>query len=137
MGELFGNNPIWKFAIGWQSAMNSQGSQDMARLIALVKPRRWDLLVPDISHTFLTAGFSSGTSYASSASSSALAFVYMPTNRAVTINMANFSAAVSVQWFNPGTGAFVQISGSPFVNSGTHVFTPSGSNDWVLLFEVL
>jgi len=48
---------------------------------------------------------------------------------------------VTVQWFDPSNGVYSTVSGSPFANSGTQVFTPSGpdsdgNGDWVLLFQV-
>jgi hypothetical protein len=46
------------------------------------------------------------------------------------------------QWYDPAGGSYVQISGSPFTNSGVRNFTPPGKNSdgdggWVLLLETL
>ncbi|MGB9403058.1 MAG: putative collagen-binding domain-containing protein, partial [Candidatus Acidiferrales bacterium] len=58
-----------------------------------------------------------------------------------TINLANFSQPVTAAWYDPSSGTFSTIAGSPFSNSGSQVFTPSGNNsdgntDWVLVLEV-
>jgi hypothetical protein len=43
-------------------------------------------------------------------------------------------------WYDPASGTYLPIAGSPFANSGTRTFTPSGNNsdgggDWVLVLE--
>jgi hypothetical protein len=55
--------------------------------------------------------------------------------------MSQLSAAANARWYDPTTGAFVVIAGSPIANTGTHVFSPpatqhsDGSGDWVLVVE--
>jgi hypothetical protein len=65
----------------------------------------------------------------------------MPTVRSISVNMALFAGPVTVQWFDPSNGVYTPVLGSPFANSGSQVFTPSGpdsdgNGDWVLLFQV-
>ena len=54
--------------------------------------------------------------------------------------MSRFSGEMSARWFNPASGSYSQIAGSPFANSGSMDFsTPgdngTGMNDWVLILE--
>jgi hypothetical protein len=60
------------------------------------------------------------------------------------------SEPVNVHWYDPTTGNYINISGSPFTNIGSHQFTTPAishteintddsvetSNDWVLVVEV-
>jgi len=45
-GYISGNGYIWPFNPGWQSHLNTQGAQDMARLNAFVRSIPWQNLVP-------------------------------------------------------------------------------------------
>jgi hypothetical protein len=92
--------------------------------------------------TFLTAGASSGASFASASLSTdgKLAIVYTPAVRALTFNMAKMTGTTTVRWYDPTSGAFTTVAGSPFGNTGSQSFTPPGNNstgspDWVLVFE--
>jgi hypothetical protein len=81
-----------------------------------------------------------------------LAVIYLPgtttgtttptfaVNTGITVNLAKFVGNTTAQWFDPSAGSYTAISGSPFTNSGTHVFTPPslnsrGAPDWVLLLQ--
>jgi Putative collagen-binding domain of a collagenase len=51
--------------------------------------------------------------------------------------MNQFAGPVTAKWVDPTSGASSTINGSPFTNSGTHSFSPSGNNnagdpDWAL-----
>jgi hypothetical protein len=110
----------------------------------------WYDLVPDKSHTFLTAGYGTFTSggfvgnsdYATGARTQdgALGVVYTPVAHTLTIAMNSFGGPVTARWYDPTADTFRSISGSPFPNSGTHNFTTPGNNsagdlDWVLLLQ--
>lgn len=141
-GQNFGNLPIWKFASGWRSALSSQGSRDMGRLSALFGARRWEQLAPDFTHGFLSAGFSAGSNFASAAvtADGKLGLVYAPSPRNLSIRLSKMSGPTTARWYDPTSGNFTTVAGSPFANTGTRVFNPGGSNsagdgDWVLLLE--
>ncbi len=56
------------------------------------------------------------------------------------MNLDRLAGPVKAQWFNPASGEYVAIAGSPFPNRGTHAFeTPgdngTGDNDWLLVLE--
>jgi len=149
-GQLYGNHYTWTFESGWQSFLDSPGAVQMAYLQALFTSRAWYNLVPDQSHATLTGGFGSfsasgelnGNDYAAAARTAdgTLVMAYLPTLRAVTINMAQLSGPVTARWYDPAGGVFTAIAGSPFANSGSRSFSPPGNNsegspDWVLLLE--
>jgi hypothetical protein len=51
------------------------------------------------------------------------------------VNIARLAGPrVNARWYNPRTGAYSAISGSPFTASGTQTLT-SSSGDWVLVLE--
>ena len=59
--------------------------------------------------------------------------MFAPTSTAVppalTIDMTKLSGPnVSARWFDPTTGSFATISGSPFTNTGSRSFTPPSAN---------
>jgi hypothetical protein len=149
-GQVYGNYYTWQFISGWQTHVDTPGAIQMAYLVALFGPRAWYALVPDTTHTLLTAGFGtysdtgsvSDNDYATAARTSdgSLAIVYAPTVRSLTVNMARLSAPAVTRWYDPSNGTFVSIPGSPFANSGSRNFTPPGNNaagdgDWVLILE--
>jgi hypothetical protein len=146
-GQLFGNEWVWPFGgpdisgavHDWHQFLDSQSTRDMTRLATFFTTRRWDNLVPDVDHTFLTAGFSSGSTFASAAltSDGTLGVAYTPAQRSLTVNMAKLAGSTTARWFNPSTGTYRTISGSPFANSGSRVFNPGASGDWLLVLEVL
>jgi hypothetical protein len=142
MGQIFGNRPIWLFDTGWQDALNSQGSRDMQSLHALFGARRWDLLVPDQTSSFLTAGWSSGTDRASAARASdgSWGLAYLPSSRNITVDLSGFSGAVRASWFDPTSGILSPVPGSPFINTGSRSLNSpatngAGDSDWVLVLE--
>jgi hypothetical protein len=149
-GQLYGNLYIWQFLSGWQTHLDTPGAIQMRYVTALFVPRAWYNLVPDTNHLVVTAGYgtysSSGhvvdNSYLTAASTpdGRLAIAYMPTVRTITVNLAKFSGAVTARWYDPSSGNYSSIAGSPFSNTGTRTFTPSGNNadgdgGWVLVLE--
>ena len=149
-GQLYGNHYIWPFISGWQNNLNTVGVQQLQYNSALFTAREWWSLVPDTNHTVLTGGYGtyatngliSTNDYATAASTpdGALAMVYVPTNRTLTVNLAKLKAAATARWYDPTSGGYTAITGSPFANTGTHNFTSPGINgagdeDWVLVLE--
>lgn len=145
-GYIYGNNPIWLFGTGWQSHLADTGAIHQTYCKKFLDTIAWSTLIPDTANVILTAGTGTinSTDYAvlaaNSLTSASLAALYMPTNRQVTIAMSKFSGSITAQWYDPTTGGFSSIVGSPFSNTGTHNFTPtgnnaSGSSDWVLLLQ--
>lgn len=149
-GHMYGNHYTWTFTSGWQSHLNTTGMQQLMYFKNVFSVRRWWNLVPDQSHTLLTAGYGTYTpngnvgdsDYATAAKTpdGTLGVVYTPVPHTLTIALNNFSNSVTAHWYDPTANTFTTISGSPFPNVGTHNFTTPGNNsagdpDWVLLLE--
>jgi chitodextrinase len=149
-GQLYGNHYTWTFESGWQSMLDTTGVAQLQYVTALFAPRPWYNLVPDQSHTVVTAGYGTFSStgslgannYLTAASTpdGALVIAYMPTIRTITVNMSKLSGPAAAQWYDPTNAAYTVVPGSPFANTGTHQFTPPGNNsagngDWVLVLE--
>jgi uncharacterized protein DUF4038/collagenase-like protein with putative collagen-binding domain len=154
-GQLYGNGFTWPFKAGWKSRLDTPGAVQMAYVKALFEPRPWYNLVPDQDHKVITAGYgtfdsttTAGNRYvmtsdyvtAARTPDGSLILAYMPSLRPLTVNMAKLRAPARASWFDPSRGTYASIKGSPFGNSGTHMFIPPGNNgdgdgDWVLVLE--
>jgi hypothetical protein len=159
-GFMFGMFPVWNFwspgkpswqfddhgyPAGWRSALDSPGTQGVTRTAEFFRTRAWYGLRPDVSHAIMTAGYgtygSDQFALLASTSDGRLAIAYYTAPLSATVNMARMSGSTLVRWFDPSSGKYVDVPGSPFPNSGTRVFTPSrenaeGESDWVLVLEV-
>jgi hypothetical protein len=149
-GENFGNEYVWPFGVvgedgsahDWRPALQSQGAGDQTRLAALLGSRAWTTLAPDVAGTFLTSSAGSGGSRVSAALANGgrLAVVYTP-GGTFKLAMSKLAGPATARWYDPSTGTFAAVAGSPLANSGNRTFTTPGSNgsgspDWVLLLEV-
>jgi len=149
-GQLYGSGYTWTFKSGWKTTLDSPGAVQMAYVKALFEPRAWHALVPDQSHSVLTAGYGTFSSsggddtndYVTAARvpDGSLVMAYTPIVRQLTIDMTKLGGPVTARWYDPSKGTFVAISGSPFANTGSRNFTPAGNNsagdgDWVLVLE--
>jgi hypothetical protein len=143
MGQVFGNSPIWCFSTNggciyggpgdWRTSLDSPGARDQQRLHDLFAARAWWKLVPDQSRAFVTSGFSGAS--VERASDGTWGAAYLPSSRTMTVRLAGFTRSTTGKWFNPSTGSFTTIAGSPFANSGSVNVTPPAAGDWVLIFE--
>jgi len=147
-GYISGNGYIWPFNPGWQTHLNTQGAQDMARLNTFIHSIAWFNLVPsDLGGmgTLVTTGGSSPTlsDYVAAAASpdGTLLVAYVPPNHLgpITIDMTVMSGPTRARWFNPTTAAYTG-AGIGLSPHGTMAFAPPGDNgtgfsDWVLLLE--
>jgi hypothetical protein len=149
-GQLFGNHYTWQFLPGWQNYLGTSGTSQFGTMAAFFQARAWHLLVPDTNHAVLTAGYGTFSSsggvndndYATAARAAdgSLVVVYLPSVRAISLNLSQLSGPAVGRWFDPSTGAYLQITNAPFPNTGTRSFTPPGANsdgdnDWVLVLE--
>ncbi len=152
-GQMYGNDYVWQFKSGWLANLDTAGVTQLNSMTKLFSSRAWYNLVPDVNHTVVTSGYgtfenNSGTigadTYLTAASTpdGTLAIAYMPTVRTITANLAKFSSKVSARWYDPASGAYTPITGSPFSNTGTQNFAPPGNNsagdtDWALVLEAV
>jgi hypothetical protein len=137
-GQFLGNRPIWLFDPGWQQALDSTGSQDMARLLTLFRSRPWYTLAPDDKHQVVVDGLGefNGLDYLAAARSpdGSLVMAYLPSSRTFTVDMTKMSGeAAKAWWFNPRTGK--STAAGEFPTTGKRQFTPPGEGDWVLVLD--
>jgi hypothetical protein len=69
-----------------------------------------------------------------------LVIIYTPIIRQFVVDMTQLGGPAVSRWFDPSSGDFRNIAGSPFTNAGTKSFTPPGNNSdgdggWVLVLE--
>jgi hypothetical protein len=155
-GQLYGSKYTWSLPHGWLSSWRSHldtpGIMQLSYMKNLFESRPWYDLVPDQTHTAVTDGYGTpaplGTgsvttdTYATAARTpdGTLIIVYMPTIRTVTVDMSKLSGPTAARWYDPTSGKYVDVNGSPFLSTGTRQFTPPGKNrddeeDWVLVLE--
>ena len=150
-GQFYGNNYTDDFMAGWKDFVDTTGVTQLMIWHAFFSSLPWQDLVPDQDHTVVTAGF--GTPghdkdraskmdfcTASRTEDGSVVVAYMPTPRAITVNMSSLKAPAAAKWFDPVSGSYITIPGGPFANAGSRSFAPPakvndnyGDGDWVLL----
>ena len=150
-GQLYGNDYTWEFKNDWKNQLDTPGAVQIGHVKALFEPRAWYELVPDQSHTVVTAGYGTfsstdsitGNDYVTAARTpnGKLVMAYVPSARTVTVDMSQLSGPVIARWYDPVVSTFNSIAGSPFANTGLSDFTTPGTHadgaeDWVLVLEV-
>ena len=180
-GQLYGSAHTWKLQKGWEANLDTSGVIQLSYVKNLFVSRKWYDLVPDQTHTVVTAGYdrfscivgkfvayaskdhdslilkafgviqkysgigsitSNTCATAARTSDGSLAMVYMPTIRAITVDMSKLMGMTTARWYDPTSGEYADVKGSPFANEGSRQFIPSGANksgesDWVLVLEAL
>ena len=149
-GYFYGS--IWfTFPSGWQTLIDTAAVAQLGywKSFFTALPS-WYNLVPDQTHTIVTAGYGTATgngsgniqtdNYVTTAATpdGKLVVAYLPAGGTITVDMSKLSGAVNAQWFDPSTGTYTTVSGSPFANTGTLNFARTGNNglgdpDWVLI----
>jgi hypothetical protein len=148
-GQLYGNHYTWGFQNGpWKDRLDTAAAAEVGYMARLLESLAWYDLVPDENHRLMTSGYGqrvttghvSDSTYATAAMTTdgSLGLVYLPTSRGITVDMSRFGGPVTARWYDPTNGTDTTIAGSPFANSGSHVFRPVGPNgaadpDWVLV----
>ena len=146
-GQFYGNKYTWQFASGWPSHLDTIGSRQMTFVTNLFSRRRWFDLVPDSSHRLVVAGYGTysssgnGNDYVTAARTrdGRLAIAYVPAGGPVDVDMTRMAGRrVRAQWYDPTSGKYATIQGSPFARRGQRTFTVPGKNhdgdaDWVLV----
>jgi hypothetical protein len=145
-GHVFGNNPIWHFdgpglflvKETWRQAMDLAGSVGMKHWGDLFRSRKWYELVPDEKHEVVVKGLGEfrGLDYLAAARTAdgSTVIAYMPTSRAITVDMSKLSGSTArAWWFDPRSGS-ANEAGS-FSTHGLHEFSPPGPGDWVLVLD--
>ena len=149
-GHMYGSYWTDRFATGWQSHLNTQAVRELGYFKSLMTSVAWYNLVPDQTHSLLTAGYgtfgntghvgNNDCAMAAKAPDGSLAIIYTPVSHNMTVAMGNFAGLVTARWFDPTNNTFQTVVGSPFPNTGNHDFTTPGNNhagdgDWILLLQ--
>ena len=178
-GQLYGSAHTWQLQKGWEANLDTSGVIQLSYMKNLFVSRKWQDLVPDQTHTVVTAGYDSFSclvgqfaayvskdpdsllsralvrirkrsgigsitsntcATAARTSDGSLVIVYMPTIRAITVDMSKLTGTTTARWYDPTSGEYADVKGSPFANEGSRQFIPSGANksgegDWVLVLE--
>jgi Protein of unknown function (DUF4038)/Putative collagen-binding domain of a collagenase len=167
----FGNSPLWYFAAGpsakasdptWKSQLASKGSIGQMYMGKLFRSREHWLMVPDLTHEIMTAGYDSRNLFSSiwetlhslihhapyrlgsksavdaRTSDGQTIIAYVPDGNASSVTIAmdqilDPEGQTSCWWFNPRDGLSLFIG--DLVTRGNHRFTPPDANDWVLVID--
>ena len=146
-GQFYGNKFTWQFIKDWQTHLDTIGSKQLGYVTRLLAGRPWFKLVPDQRHKVVTAGFGTFTDTGSvnasdyvTAASTQTANWPSPTATGGTIrvDMRRLATPVRARWYDPTTGTYRAVSGSPFRKAGLRLSTSPGKNgdgdsDWVLV----
>jgi hypothetical protein len=150
-GQFYGNFYTWSFSPGWKYYIDTEGVKELTIWKDFFSSVPWYDLVPDQSHSVITAGLGtygdlqtrvSNSDFCTAAKTPDGKFVvaYLPAARAVTVNMEALKAPAKGTWFDPTNGTYAAIPGGLFANKGTQQFTPpaknhDGDGDWVLVLD--
>jgi hypothetical protein len=137
-GHIMGNAGVWTFRPGWHAAINNADAASMRNLRELLQAYRWWTLRPDMMGKLLTAGALDGTSRATAAAAAdrSVALIYTPSPRTLTVDFSQLAGPrVRARWYDPLSGNYTPISGSPFGTEATQAFTRIGTGDSVLTLE--
>ena len=150
-GSFYGNHWIWPLDPAWKSHLDDPGAVQVKYVQGLFLPRAWYALVPDQMNTIVVSGIGTyadtgnaqDNTYATTAATAdgTLVMTYMPTARAITVDMSKLAGSAVARWYDPTTGDYTEIAGSPLDNSGMKPFTPptakhaDGFDDWVLVLR--
>jgi hypothetical protein len=140
-GHCYGSR-AWTFQPGWEDWLESPGSIQMSYFCGFFQSLPWHRLVPETTTTVVVAGYARGIDRAVTAwiPDGSLALTYMPSARKVTVDLKRLNGRVDAQWFDPTTGKYAPIEGSPFANATRRDFAPQGKNgggdsDFVLILS--
>ena len=128
MRSFYGEKFTWKIDSTWRSHLSEPGATQFKYVGALFGSRAWYQLVPDQKHmmvvsglgTFSSTGNAQDNDYATTArtANGTLLITYMPTARTMTVDMTKLARAAVGRWFDPTSGKYLDIAGSPFPNTG-------------------
>lgn len=142
VGFIGGHDALWHMGsyvpnTGSASVISSFLSaswQGGSRFAALMSGYQWHKLQPQTGSTLVTSSKGSGSTTVcpALASDGSFAMIWTP-GSSVTVNMAALAvSSVRARWWDYQTGAFSTVPGSPFANTGSRVFTPTGDKVLVL-----
>jgi hypothetical protein len=148
-GHTYGCHDIWQMLTperrpvssartDWRKAVEFPGAWQMGHVRRLLLSRPFLSRIPDATLVAAGQGERADHVEATRDRDGAYAFVYVPTGRPVTVDLARLSGTrVKAWWFDPRTGDATAIGEWP--REGRREFTPPGApgrgNDWVLVLD--
>lgn len=159
-GRAHGNEHIWAFPTGWETALNDDYEIDAGLSNALIITTRWQMFIPSelsgLRRLIPSAnGTQSGTPdgyVAASMSSDGIQLIaYVPTlstgTQTFTVDLRSMAGTARARWWDPTDGTFStnasadgtyslpnSASAQSFTTPGTNT---GGDNDWILFIDVL
>jgi hypothetical protein len=132
IGHIFGDFPVWRFAEGWEAALNSRGASYLPHVAALQRARDLSALVPDHEHEVVTNGYQDD---AAVMVGRRLLVAYSSGGAGLQVDRSRFPAGrYRVRWFNPRNGSTVDAGGTT-MGAGSETFDRPDPEDWVLLLD--
>ena len=137
-GQFYGNNPVWKFGDGWETALDDPGALDMVHVGDLLRSRPFHRLVPDYAHETVPAGRGDrrdGTYLAAARTDDGgTVIAYAPAGRPIEVVLDRVSGSEVQAWcFDPTSGQSTDLGRAPA--SGRRTFQPCVGSDWVLVVD--
>jgi len=135
---------LWRYESNWRDVLNCGSSRQAPLLRRLLESRPWWQLTPDAKHELVTAGFGQWKQAdhvaAAVADEGTLAVVYLPGSGTIQVALDRLRGPVQAEWFDPTSGQFQSVEGSPFDNKDKRDFASPGKNgagddDWALLLQ--
>lgn len=136
-GHAYGS-PNWNFPSNWREVTNLPGAESLKHVRALLESRPWWTLMPDTLNVVAVDGrgpwATNNATITALAAGGAFALAYLPTKRALTLDLAKLSGnSVSTWWFNPRDGT--AKSAGQFTEKKRRAFEPPEDGDWVLVLD--
>ncbi|SKC37461.1 apiosidase-like domain-containing protein [Krasilnikoviella flava] len=146
-GDVFGTDD-WEFHDGWEARLESEGAEQVSRIRDVVASLAWWTLRPQES--FLTGGaggeaeaaqdvLDADLATAAVAPDGSLALVYVPSERAVSLDLSLLAPGAEAAWVDPSTGAATavgpvsELSVTPSGEVPTPGDNAAGAGDWLLV----
>jgi hypothetical protein len=125
----------------WKSLLDSKGADNITKVAGLYSEIDWDKLEPDFDEKFILPVSSSdaGKITTALANDGTFGIAYFPESRSATLDLTRITVGkkVKAQWFDPTSGEYAEVTGSPFKKENRSFTTPGnnsdGDPDWVLI----
>jgi hypothetical protein len=135
---------LWRYESNWRDVLHAESIRQAPHLRRLLESRPWWRLIPDTQHEFVTGGFGrwkqADQVAAALAEDGTLAVAYLPASGTIQVALDRLRGPVHAEWFDPSSGQYKPVEGSPFDNKGKRDFVSPGRNgagdsDWTLVLQ--
>ncbi|MEZ4734169.1 MAG: glycoside hydrolase family 140 protein [Caldilineaceae bacterium] len=146
-GVTYGHHSIWQFCgprnpginhtdRTWFEAINRPGAEQVKYLRALIESRPFLTRIPDQAVVASDVGTGSHHLQATRDSNGAYLMVYLPTTRAVSVQLTSLTGAtLRGWWYSPRTGQLSHIGKVDKATTPATFMPPFDGPDWVLVVE--